>query len=267
VTSRTIINKALILFQATLLVTGAPAASLVVGLPATGTNAFPFGGGFATGGAFATRYQQAYAANDFSTVGGPILITGVDFLSGSGNLAPSTYSLYFSTITAGIDTLSNVSFDSNRGADNTLFATLTLAGTAPPTLTFSGIPFFYNPAHGNLLLDIVVSPGGVDANGGFGGSYMASDSAFGIFSRYHNFGSSNIGWGLVTQFDYQVVPEPSLTALICLALMLAGTFRRWVPFPPKTDLLLVLSISATRHTQISVNPFCCFSAVPHCMHH
>ena len=180
-----------------------------------------------------TRYQQAYAASDFSTAGGIMLITSVDFLNGGGKLAPSTYSLYFSTITAGIDTLSNVNFDSNRGADNTLFATLTLDGTAPPTLTFSGAPFFYNPAHGNLLLDIVVSPGGVDANGGFGANYLSNESASGVFSRYHNFGSGNYGWGLVTQFDYQAVPEPTVTAFICVALLLAGTSRRWVVFPSK----------------------------------
>jgi hypothetical protein len=230
---RTIISEALVLLQATLFVTGASAASLVVGLPGTANNVFPFGGGYATGGAVSTRYQQAYAADDFSAAGGIMLITSVDFLSGGGKLAPSTYSLYFSTITSDIDSLSNVNFDSNRGADNTLFAALTLAGTAPPTLTFSGAPFFYNPAHGNLLLDIVVSPGGVDANAGFGANYMASSTALGIFSRYHNFGSGNSGWGLVTQFDYQPVPEPSQIALICVALLLAGTSRRWVLFPSK----------------------------------
>jgi hypothetical protein len=233
VRSRTIISKALLLFPATLLVTGASAASLVVGLPGTGNNVFPFGGGYATGGAVSTRYQQAYAANDFSTAGGIMLISSVDFLNGAGKLAPSTYSLYFSTITSGIDSLSNVNFDSNRGADNTLFATLTLAGTAPPTVTFSGTPFLYNPAHGNLLLDIVVSPGGVDANAGFGASYLSSQNASGVFSRYHNLGSGNFGWGLVTQFDYQAVPEPSQTALICLALLLAGISRRWLMFPSK----------------------------------
>lgn len=230
-TNRGIMNKALFLFSAILTVTNASAASLVVGLPGNNQNAFPFGGGF--GGAAATRYQQAYAASDFSSVGAPILIASIDFLNGGGNLAPSTYSLYFSTITAGIDTLSNVNFDSNRGADNTLFATLTLAGTAPPTLTFSGIPFNYNPAHGNLLLDIVVSPGGVDANAGFGGNYLSNENAPGVFSRYHNFGGGNLGRGLVTQFDYQVVPEPSAIAFSCLALSLAGTFRKWAGLPLK----------------------------------
>jgi hypothetical protein len=221
-------NKALFMFSAILTVTSASAVSLVVGLPGNNQNSFPFGGGFAP--AAATRYQQAYAASDFSSIGAPILINSVDFMNGRGTLAPSTYSIYFSTITAGIDTLSDVNFDSNRGADNTLFATLTLAGTAPPTLTFSGIPFNYNPSHGNLLLDIVVSPGGL-ASSGFGANYLASNNAVGVFSRYHNFGISTTGWGLVTQFDYQVVPEPSAIALLFLALTLAGTFRKWAGLP------------------------------------
>lgn len=223
VTIRIMIKRVLLLFPTILIPTGAWAASLIVGLPTTNLNYFPFGGGFGTGG---TRYQQAYAASDFSGIGAPFLITGVDFLNGSGKLAPSTYSLYFSTITAGIDSLSDVNFDANRGADNTLFASLTLAGTAPPTLTFSGTPFFYNPAHGNLLMDIVVSPGGVDASSGFGALYLSSSNAFGIFSRYHNFGTVTTGWGLVTQFDYQVVPEPAVTTLICVSVLLGGTFAR-----------------------------------------
>src|SRR5690348_18266654 len=102
-------NKALFLFSAILAVTGASAASLVVGLPGNNQNTFPFGGGFGT--AASTRYQQAYAASDFSTIGGPILNASLDLLNGRGNLASSTYSLHFSTIPAGIDTLSSVNVD------------------------------------------------------------------------------------------------------------------------------------------------------------
>ncbi len=195
--------------------------SLIVGQPSTGGNAFPFGGGV---NASATRYQQAYAAIDFSIIGSPISITSIDFLGGAGTLAPSTYTLYFSTITAGIDSLSNVAFDSNRGPDNAFFASLTLSGPAPATLTFTGVPFNYNPANGNLLLDIVVSPGGVDANNGYGAHYLANSSALGVFSRYHNFGSGTVGWGLVTQFDF-TIPEPATPSLL-LAAFLVATFLR-----------------------------------------
>ena len=220
-------KRLLIFLSAVLLVTNTWSASLTVGNPDPGRNAFPFGG--AVGGA-GTRYQQAYAASDFSSIGGPFAVTAINFLNGSGNLAPSTYSLYFSTISAGIDTLSNSNFDSNRGADNALFVSVTLSGTAPPTLTLSGTPFNYDPSRGNLLLDIVVSPGGVMANSGFGGSYMSNTNAFGVFSRYHDFGFANTGYGLVTRFDYVAVPEPSAAVLAGVGLLLTAYARRWLNY-------------------------------------
>ncbi len=216
-----------ILFAATLLFAisvPSQAASIVIGTPGIVSNAFPFGGEVAGVG---TRYQQAYASTDFT---GPISITGIDFLGGIGTLATSTYTLSLSTITAGIDSLSNTNFANNLGANNTLFAVRTLSGVAPATLTFIGGPFLYNPASGNLLLDIIVSPGGVDANGGGAGArYLSNTSgdAIGIFSRYHNFGSGTIGFGLVTQFDFNsvAVPEPSPLVLIALGVALVSSRR------------------------------------------
>ena len=58
-------------------------------------------------------------------------------------------------------TLSDTAFDSNLGADNVLFTTLTLSGSSPLTLTIAGNPFLYDPAKGNLLLNITISPTGV----------------------------------------------------------------------------------------------------------
>ena len=196
----------------------AGASSIVIGAPTDpGGNAFPFGGAFM--GNPGTRYQQAYASTDFS---GPMSIVGIDFLHGTGTLAGRTYFLYFSTITAGIDTLSNSNFASNLGPDNTLFATRALSGAAPATLSFTGGPFLYNPASGNLLLDIIISPGGVPPNG----SYDARNgTAVGTFSRYHNFGIGNSGYGLVTQFDF--VPEPSTFILAGFGLA-SVAFRRFV---------------------------------------
>ena len=219
-------KKGLVSLSVVLILARASGASLVVGntntSPTSSTlNAFPFGGtSFGPG----TRYQQAYAASDFSGIGGPFTITGISFLHGAGFLAPSTYSLYFSTISSGIDSLSNVNFDSNRGSDNALFVSAALSGAAPSTLTFSGAPFTYDPSHGNLLLDIVVSPGTTNFSSAV---YQANTNAFGVFSRYHNYGSGNIGFGLVTTFDY-TVPEPSATGLVATACLLASLFRRRV---------------------------------------
>src|ERR1051325_5565843 len=112
-------------------------ASLVVGNLATSTgNVFPFGGVYSIYPG--TRYQQAYAALDFGGLG-PISITNLNFfLQSGGNYGASTYNLYLSTITAGIDTLSNGAFDSNRGADNSFFASVTLGGSATNDLSITG---------------------------------------------------------------------------------------------------------------------------------
>ena len=198
------------------------AGSIIIGVN-NGPNVAPFGG--ATFGNAGTRYQQAYAAADFTALGS-ISISSIDFLEGDGgSLATSTYTLSFSTITAGIDTLSDSDFDSNLGPDNTVFASAALSGTAPATLTFTGTPYVYNPANGNLLLDIVVSPGGNIFNGS-GVAYDSSDAST-AYSRYQNFTvSGTVGYGLVTEFDYASVPEPSAFATVGLALALMALVRR-----------------------------------------
>jgi PEP-CTERM motif-containing protein len=196
--------------------------TIIIGLPSTGLNLAPFGGTVVSGDA--PRYQQAYAAADFASIGS-IDITSIDFLGGSGNFTPGTYSLYFSTISAGINTLSDTAFDSNLGANNALFASVNLSGPAPATLTFTGNPFFYNPASGNLLLDIIIAPTGQHA--GFPPAvYESSQYATGVFSRYDNFAEGNIGLGLITEFDFTPVPEPSAPALFGLGLSLITFFWR-----------------------------------------
>jgi hypothetical protein len=198
------------------------AGTIVIGAPTLGGNYFPFG---APAGGAGTRYQQAYAAADFSGLG-VISIYGIDFYSGAGTIRSATYDFYLSTITAGIDTLSDTNFDANLGGNNALFASLTLSGAAPSTLTITGTPFTFDPGAGNLLLDIRIS----NASGTDLASFAARQDANGIFSRYHNFGSMTIGYGLVTGFDYTggaTVPEPASGLLVGLgALALAAVLRR-----------------------------------------
>lgn len=195
------------------------ADSIVIGT-LDGFNTDPFGGPIPP--APGTRYQQAYASADFT---GPISITGIDFLDGIGflGLGPTTYTLSLSTITAGIDTLSDTNFDSNLGADNTLFETVALSGFAPTTLSFTGGPFQYDPANGNLLLDISVSPSVSSADPA---AYAAmSGDATGIFSRYQNFSEGTVGWGLVTEFDFSSVPEPSTYIPVVLGIVWIASRR------------------------------------------
>jgi hypothetical protein len=170
--------------------------TIIIGAPSEAPNIFPFGGGFG----LSTRYQQAYAANQFNGAA-PLLIRSISFLGGQGILGASTYTFSLSTITTGIDNLSTTNFNANRGADNALLASVNLSGPAPATLTIEGAtPFLYDPSSGNLLLDIVVSPG--VAQFAQGASYQSRLNAFGIMSRYHNFGGGFIGFGLITQFEF-----------------------------------------------------------------
>jgi len=193
------------------------ADSIIIGAPGTAINSVPFGGG--VGSNLGTRYQQAYSSVQFIGTG-PVLITSIAFLQGTvgtgGIFAPSNYTFYLSTISAGIDTLSNFNFDSNRGADNTLFTSISLSGASPATFIISGdTPFLYDPAKGNLLMDIVVAPGGITAGSlGFPALYLARNDATGIFSRYHNFATGNIGFGLVTEINFTSVPEPATFVLL-----------------------------------------------------
>jgi hypothetical protein len=209
------------------------AGTIVIGTPSNGPNMFPFGG--PVGGYEGTRYQQAYAAADFTGLG-VISIYGIDFYdpsqtAGTGNFRSGTYDFYLSTITAGIDSLDNTSFDANLGGNNALFASLTLSGVAPPTFTFTGTPFTFDPGAGNLLLDIRIS----NTSGSDVVYFAYRNGANGIFSRYHNFGTGTIGMGLVTGFDYttgetvtgETVPEPASGLLVGLgALALAAVVRR-----------------------------------------
>lgn len=203
-----------ILFLAGFAAAASFGATITVGVPIGSSNAFPFTG--TSPGGMGSRYQQAYSASDFTEA---MAITDISFFrQQTGTFRTATYSLYLSTISAGIDSLSVANFDANRGSDNTLFATLSLSGSLPAVLTFSGGPFLYNPTSGNLLLDVTVTGIGTSGNGGF--EWQSSSS--GTFSRYYDFSNpalASVGTGLVTRFDYNTaIPEPQSFGLIGLGL-------------------------------------------------
>ena len=204
---------------------GAASAQLVGS--GSGANCFPFGCSLGTG----TVYQQVFAASNFS---GKMAIRGLNFFREyDGELRTGTFEFYLSTTTAAVDGLSNA-YDSNRGANNMLWGTFALDGGAPGTLSFVGTPFFYDPAVGNLLLDIRVI-------GGWGGSSLFranNGDAGGMFSRAHDFGAGTSGYGLQTEFVTSnrgidpliaVVPEPATNALVAIGLIamaVVGSRRR-----------------------------------------
>jgi hypothetical protein len=192
-------------------------AAIIIGGPpdpATG-NCFPFG---CSGG---TRYQQVYNAAEF---GGPTLITSITFYNTQyfpGSVAPGTYDFYLSTTSKPVDGLDTV-MSNNVGGDNAHFALYVGGGSAFPSFTVSGTGFAYDPANGNLLVDIFVS----NAGGGTVFLDARNGSGTGATSRMHDFGCCFEGWGLVTGFNVTVVPEPSTYATFAAGLAGLAFLRR-----------------------------------------
>jgi hypothetical protein len=200
-------------------VTAAP--TVTIGLPASGANVFPFCDSWFTA-PNPTRYQQVYSSAAFSA---PIDIGTISFFRGvSGDLASGTFTLSFSTTSAAVDALDTVNFDNNLGPVNQLFIVQVLAGgPAPDVLSFTGTPYHYDPALGNLLLDIQIS--GFSGSIGDPAGYLSRNgNAGGLFSRAHDFDSGFEGYGLVTAFE--PIPAPGAILLGSIGVGVVSWLRR-----------------------------------------
>jgi hypothetical protein len=205
-------------------------------------NVFPFG--FDTAYAPSMRYQQVYASSQFAAFNpGGEYISAIAFRSDAYAFARSfstspAAQIKLSTIAAGPDGLSTT-FASNIGANET-----TVFGPAPLSLSsaYAGpggtlapfdivipltTPFFYNPAAGNLLLDIRnLFPGNTHA------PFDAEDAADSVSRVYSLNVISPTGiadtFGLVTKF-ITAIPEPSAFALAATSLLALSATRRRRP--------------------------------------
>ena len=194
-------------------------------------NAYPFNLGQA--GLTSQRYQQLYAASQF---GGGGLITQIIFRpdATSGQAFMSTLSdiqIDLAYSSAPDDGLSTTYANNITAGDTIVFArgplTLSSAFTGPPagpkdfdiiiTLT---TPFFYNPALGNLLLDVRNYGGGITTF--FDAVFATGDGVSRLYNQNVNgtTGSTDT-LGLVTGFN--IVPEPG-TAMLLVG---GGTLLAW----------------------------------------
>jgi hypothetical protein len=184
-------------------------------------NSYPFDISNPSAPLTSQRYQQVYAATDFGALSQPQLITRISFRPDAtlGSAFASTLpdiQINFSTTNKAPDGLSST-FANNVGADDTVVynrGSLTLASA------FSGAtggskdfdinidlttPFLYNPAIGNLLLDVRNFAGGTTTL--FDAQLTSGDTISHGYSS--NFGSVNSAiangvdsGGLVTQFTF-----------------------------------------------------------------
>ncbi len=195
-------------------------------------NGFPFN---IAGGS--QRYQQVYASNQFSAITGPTLITAISFrpdltFGSAFNSTLTSIQINFSTTAVVPSGLSGTYASNIGGNDIQVYSgalTLSSTNTGGPPRNFDIVitlqtPFLYDPAIGNLLMDVRNFGGGITTQFDSSGS----DSSIGrVWNNDVNSptGNTNFGdTGLVTQFTFAAVPEPTTWALIGVGTLGTGVY-------------------------------------------
>lgn len=190
---------------------------------------------FLSGGYY--RLQQVISAEEFSSVPGPLLISGMAFrehTGGFGFAAFLTNQISFSTTPKQPDSLSPV-FVENVGVDETIVLpgdqARAVGGGYDPGVSPQGFytsfhfsqPFLYNPQGGNLLVEIKNYGGFYQPPGEVAGLDAVSLPGDGVSQLLgiSRDSPSGIAWtgGHIIRFRYTVVPEPAPVVLLGLGLL------------------------------------------------
>ena len=178
-------------------------------------------------------YQEAYVSSSFS---GPFTVSSMSWGQWTGNAGDvvlgGSYTFYWGYSAVGLGLTSTFSSNYVAGTQTLIgTATVPVGGvTYGPTLTLSGFsPFTYNPANGDLLLEIVVKNQDNVPNTGSNG-YNWADQTGAQVTRAYCLDSGPCGGAgvnaLVTTFN-SPVPEPGTLVMFGSGLLgLAGIARR-----------------------------------------
>lgn len=200
-----------------------PAAALTVGTYTTG-NCYPFA--CIAEDNPAAVYQQVYNAAAF---GGPVEIFGADFFQdAAGPMNSATYEIsWYISATAYLN--SSTTLADNLGAMLADWGSISVSGSMPAVFSISGPSFVYNPADGDLLLQ--VSATGITFNADYGSFFEADDNDD---QTYRNFDGddllANETSALVTELALEpvdgAVPVPAAAPLLAAGLFGLGLAAR-----------------------------------------